>query len=344
MVSITDPESPLVTVVHVGPHIDSFGGTQTVIRVLRDGVIGADRVAIIPTWHGSDHVLNARLTARAARAIVNLDRRTIVHFHVTNGGGWLREVPLIAVARAVGLEVVVTLHAYDFPEFARRHSRFVRSVLSRASHVICLSPEAADQVVRLVGRLELVTVMPNPVVIDTEAPPVSTVPPAVLFAGRVSLLKGVDVLVEAWRQILERGIPGTCRIVGPITDYDPPRLDRLSIEAPVHPTEIARLLREVRVVVLPSRAEAMPMILTEALAAGRPFVATSVGAVASITPDPDMLVPIDDPGALADAIGRYLADGAMAELAGRRGQRHVADTRSTEVIGHRLRQIYSGLL
>lgn len=84
------------------------------------------------------------------------------------------------------------------------------------------------------------------------------------------------------------------------------------------------------------------MILTEALAGARPFVATPVGGTAEIAPDPGMLVPVGDVPALANAIGRYLRDPELAERDGLRGQAHVAATRSPDVIDAELRRIYLG--
>ena len=142
--------------------------------------------------------------------------------------------------------------------------------------------------------------------------------------------------------LLAEGIEGRCRIVGLADDYAPPPTERLSVEGPVHPDAVRELLRSVRVVALPSVAEAMPMILTEALAGARPFVATPVGGTAEIASDPSMLVPVGDAAALAAAIGRYLRDPDLAERDGLRGQAHIAATRSPEVIDAELRRIYEG--
>jgi len=254
----------------------------------------------------------------------------------------VREGILIRLAHARGLRVVVTIHGHDFPEFAAARPRVVSSTLAKAGHVICLSDEVEALVKRLVPT-QRVSVIANPVALDEDAPPASETRPIVLFAGTIARRKGVGVLVEAWKQLLDEGIDGECRIIGRPDDFTPPELERLTVEGPVHPDEIPALLRTVRVVALPSEAEGMPMILTEALAGARPFVATPVGGTAQITPDADMLVPVGDAPALAAALGRYLRDPQLAEAAGRRGQDHIRKTRSPAVIDARLREIYEGL-
>ena len=328
-------------VTHVGPDPYSFGGTQSVIRVIRDNKIGADEIRVLSTWDGRRHARNLLLTGRAAMALARSPRGTITHFHMSNGGAWLREGPLIRLAKARGFRVIVTVHGADFHEFAYARPRFVRATLRHADHVILLSEEARAAA-RWAAPGVRTSVVANPIPIDRDAPPAGSTPPVVLFAGTIGRRKGVDMLVAAWRLLLAEGIEGHCRIVGVVDDYVPPPTERLTVEDPVHPDEVRDLIRSVRVVTLPSFAEGMPMILTEALAGARPFVATPVGGTAEIASAPGMLVPVDDPPALAAAIGRYLRDPELAERDGLRGQAHVAATRSPEVIDAELRRIYEG--
>ncbi|TAM71434.1 glycosyltransferase family 4 protein [Mycobacterium sp.] len=328
-------------VTHVGPDMYSFGGTQTVIRVIRDNNIGADEIRVLSTWNGRHHAKNLLLTARAAAALARAPRGTVTHFHMSNGGAWLREGQLIGLAKARGFRVIVTIHGSDFHAFAHSRPRFVAATLNHADHVILLSEEARTAA-RWVAPGVPTSVVANPIPIDRDAPPAGSTPPVVLFAGTIGRRKGVSTLVAAWRLLLAEGVEGHCRIVGVVDDYSPPPTERLTVEGPVHPDKVRDLIRSVRVVTLPSFAEGMPMILTEALAGARPFVATPVGGTPEIASDPRMLVPVDDAPALAAAIGRYLRDPGLAERDGLSGQAHIAATRSPEVVGAQLRRIYQG--
>ncbi len=329
----------MIAVTHVGPSLSSFGGTQAVIRVIRDNKIGADDIRVISTWNERRHLRNTVLTVRAAVALALTPRSRIAHFHISSGGAWLREGPLIYLAKARGLRVVITIHGFDFVEFASAHARLVGGILRRADHVILLSEEACEIATKLASGVPT-SILANPIVIDREAPGASTTAPVALFAGTVGLRKGVDVLVAAWQILLAEGIDGHCRVVGPIDDYTPPPLEGFSVEPPVPPDEVPNLIRSVRLVVLPSRAEGMPLIVAEGLAGARPAVATPVAGTPTIVPDPDMLVPVGDPEALAAAIGRYLRDPDLAERDGLKGQAHIEATRSPAVISERLRRIY----
>ena len=78
-------------------------------------------------------------------------------------------------------------------------------------------------------------------------------------------------------------------------------------------SDVPRLLGAADVFVLPSRWEGQPLILQEALRAGRPIVATAVGGVPDLTgEDAALLVPAGDAEALGRAVLRVLDDPALA--------------------------------
>jgi hypothetical protein len=329
-------------VVHVGPHPLTVGGTQSVIRTITDFGIGADEISVKPTWNEPRLIANSQLVGRAAGTILRASPDTIVHVHMSAGGAYVRDGPLMALARSRGLRVAVSIHGHNFPEFCDAHPRFVKAVLSKAHGILCLS-EKAKSAIQGLGVTGHVRRLANPVAIDEDAPPVYGTRPVALFAGAIGKRKGVDVLVEAWRMLLDRGTDGHCRLVGPIEDYTPAPLSQMSIEGSVDPRNVRPLIHSARVVVLPSRAEGMPMILTEALAAGRPFVATPAGGTDELAPCEGMIVPVDDAGALADAIERFLTDPESAQRVGTRCQQFCRDTRAPEVIDVELRNFYRAL-
>ena len=161
----------MLKVVHIGPHPLTVGGTQSVIRTITDFGIGADEISVKPTWNGSHVITNSKLVRRAAGTIMRSAPETIVHVHMSNGGAYLRDGPLIALARACGLRVVVSIHGFDFPQFTAAHPRVVAAILSRAHGILCLSEEAKHAIQQL-GINASVERLPNPVAIDAASPPV----------------------------------------------------------------------------------------------------------------------------------------------------------------------------
>ncbi len=112
---------------------------------------------------------------------------------------------------------------------------------------------------------------------------------------------------------------------------------------PLPHAAVIEALDESCVAVLPSRAEAMPMFVLEAMAAGVPVVATGVGAVSSVLGGAGVVVPVDDAEAIATALVDLLGDaGKLAEL-GRTGQRLVAEQYSTDVFTKNVSDLYGSV-
>jgi glycosyltransferase involved in cell wall biosynthesis len=146
-----------------------------------------------------------------------------------------------------------------------------------------------------------------------------------LCVGAVSPVKGQDVLFEA---LTGTAGPWRCAVVGP-ADRDPPyaaALERRAVAAGLADrvrwagvrtgARLAAEHRDADLLVVPSRSESYGMVVGEALAAGLPVLASAVGGIPEAlgrTPSgvPGMLVPPDDAGALAAALGRWLTDAGL---------------------------------
>jgi len=139
-----------------------------------------------------------------------------------------------------------------------------------------------------------------------------------LFLGTFRELKGIDVFLAAMAELEKSGRRVSAHLVGQPDEL--PRFeeqartlgltDRVSFHDPKPPREAFAMARAI---VVPSRAESMPYVVLEAIAAGMPIIATDVGGIPEIFgPRAGELIPPGDPAALAGAIGRLLADPARA--------------------------------
>ncbi len=148
-----------------------------------------------------------------------------------------------------------------------------------------------------------------------------------LFLGMLRDLKGPDVFLSAIAE-LERtyGRKLTAHVVGQAEE--PNRYRALATELGIaervlfsEPMPTREAFASARAIVVPSRAESMPYVVLEAIAAGMPIVATRVGGIPEIFgPAAHQLVPSGDAGALARAIEELFRDPARlaAEAAARR--------------------------
>lgn len=107
--------------------------------------------------------------------------------------------------------------------------------------------------------------------------------------------------------------------------------------------DVPALLRRFEVLCLTSHSESCPNAVLEGMAAGVPVVATNVGGVPELIDDGvnGLLVAPDDPGLLGLAIGRLIADRALARRLGEAAQRRVQTQRSPQAAAAHLGDLYA---
>jgi glycosyltransferase involved in cell wall biosynthesis len=328
-----------LSVHHFGPDPAYVGGMGSVVRVLTDHRVGADVVVSHPTWRPKSRFASVPLALVAAFQIFRMRQSEIAHVHLAEKGSFIREGGLAILARLCGQITVVTIHGSNFLPFARRRRWLVARVLRRAHLITCLDQDVLAFIRDCAPNVHA-ELLPNPVPIDKAAFGADTTDEIVLFAGEIGLRKGADVLSEAWRLVAESRPNARCIMVGPVKDYAIAQADRLEVRPPVQAAAMRDLLRSARVVALPSRAEGMPMVLTEAMSSGRPFVSTPVGGIPSLAQAGGVLVPVEDHVGLARALIEFLAEPEAARRQGEQGQEYCSQTRSVEVVGERLRGLY----
>jgi glycosyltransferase involved in cell wall biosynthesis len=249
------------------------------------------------------------LLASFVRAAKRLDV-DLLHAH------WL---PSGWVAARTGKPYVVQVWGTDV-ELARHAPRLAHRVLTGARLVIAASNELASGA-RALGAGE-VRVIPSGVDVPSEVGEEAN-PPEVLYAGRLSEEKGVLELVEA-----TRGMHLVVAGDGPLRTRVP------GARGFVPHDELERLYARAAVVACPSRREGFGVACLEAMAHGRPVVATAVGGLLDQVVDGEtgLVVPPRDPFALRAALERLLADSELRRAYGAAGRVRAAKHFSWETV------------
>lgn len=294
-------------VMHIGSLANQSGGITRVARQWVQWDLEGVTQHIQPTTHQRGRRHDLSCVWRAWRTMRNHEARAlVVHAHLSQEGAW-REGLVMWLARLRGVRVVAHLHGSRFVGYSRGHPVVVRSVLRAAHIVLCLTGETERAVNRL---LPAVTTCLTHNYCEP-SPDLERAEKAVVFAGAVGRRKGVDVLLDAWgripREVIEDG--WELVIIGPLEpDFEPAWAQRLptdrevTLVGPLSHARVLERLRTAAVAVLPSRAEAFPVFLLEAMASGAVPVGTEVGDVSRLLGGVGRLVPPDAPDALAGAL------------------------------------------
>ena len=242
----------------------------------------------------------------------------LVHAH------WL---PSALPALATGRPFVLQLWGSD-AELARRAPWAFRWLLRRARLVL-----AASQDLAAVAAFELgagAALVPNGVAIP-EVVREPEEPPHVLYVGRLSEEKGMRELAEATSG-MRRVIVGD----GPLRHLFP---DAVGF---VPPRGLGAYYERAALVVCPSRRVGYGVVAREAMAHGRPVVATAVGGLAEAVEDgvTGLVVPPRDPAALSGAIERLLGDAELRRRLGAAARERAREEWSWDVAIERVRDVY----
>lgn len=239
----------------------------------------------------------------------------LVHTHLVHADVW--------GAVAAGRTPLVTTKHNDDPFRAGAFRHLERALSRRARAVICITEALArfntDRVGIPRNKISVVHYGLDevPPAWSADAPPaVPDEARVVLSLGRLVPQKGHDITLRAFARVRAQQPGLVLAILGEGPERE--RLEALARELglgeslllPGRAGDVAAWLHRAEVFVHPARWEGFGLVLLEAMLAAVPVVATSVSSIPEIVADAQtgLLVPPDDPDALAAALGRVLGD------------------------------------
>jgi len=347
------------TVKHFAPLQPPTGGIASVVSSLVEHARDGDQ-----RWHyiayntyGSRPILaTIRMIAWALVARFRRLDFDIAHLHVSHGLSLIRKT-FIALAIGGRRPIVVQLHSGTLliPGARSKWELVVWDFLTRrADAILCLSQDVESLVQpRLVGHNHpaTTTVIANSVAvppnIETHEDTGHT---TLLFLGRLGARKGVDTLLEAFSLL---NSPTTTLLLcgdGDIHRWES-EAERLGIRSSVEfagwiePRERWSHLKAATALILPARAEGLPMSVLEALGVGTPVIVTPVGGIPDYLVDERdaLIIPVDDPQALADSMRRIISDPSLAAALSRSGLITYAHHFDPAILMDRLSDVYTAL-
>jgi glycosyltransferase involved in cell wall biosynthesis len=266
------------------------------------------------------------------RRLLSRDQPDVVHAHGLRAGA-LAALALTLATRPsrAALPLVVTVHnAPPSDGGTAAVYRGLQFLAARsAAIVLCVSGDLEDRM-RQAGARDVRRALVPPWTPDDPATSTAAATredirrelgagerPLILAAGRLARQKGFGALIEAargWQDLSPQpllAIAGAGPLQAELAAAAEPLASSVVLLG--QRADVPSLLAAADLFVLPSRWEGQPLILQEALRAGRPIVATRSGGTPDLTgEDGALLVPPDDPAALTAAVRQVLTDPARA--------------------------------
>jgi glycosyltransferase involved in cell wall biosynthesis len=270
-----------------------------------------------------------QLSRDIGRLIGKLVTRRFDVAHLTTSGqlAVFRDIAFVHLTRCFGVNLVYHIRFGRVPAIALAKSFewcLLRHVMSRASAVIAIDKETYSAVRDHAPEVKI-ELIPNCVDLARLPVPSESSRPSgnmiAMFIGWVIPSKGVTELVAAWSSVKREGWclqivgPGDERYISELRGHYTSETIEFVGELP-HAEAMERLAK-CDVLILPSHTEGFPNVVVEAMALGKPVIATDVGAIPEMLgEDAGIVVPAKDGDALACALEKAIGDPGFREKIG----------------------------
>ncbi len=218
------------------------------------------------------------------------------------------------------------------------HLALQRVAYSCAHRIVANARAGADRLRREGVPAGRITVVPNGIDLQMYEPrPARTARRRVVIVANLRPEKGHEVLIDAAADVV-RVVPAHFDVVGDglLRDALISRVAARGLSSFFtfhgHCDDVPARLKESDIFVLPSRSEAFPNAILEAMAVGLPVIASNVGGIGEVVSHErtGLLVPAGDAAALAAALRRLLTEPALANRLAAAGREEVASRYSFE--------------
>jgi colanic acid/amylovoran biosynthesis glycosyltransferase len=302
---------------------------------------------------GSDRPLAYHLAylAEACLVLAHLRKRPVRHIHAHFG---TNSAEVVMLARTMG-GPPYSFTAHGPEEFDHPAALHLREKIENAAFVVAISSYGRSQIYRWVGhehwpRIQVVHCGLDKGFHDgAESVPLPD-SPRLVCVGRLCEQKGQLILLEATRQLRDRGVRFELVLAG--DGEMRPEVERLiaryGLQGQVRITgwissqQVRQELQAARAMVLPSFAEGLPVVIMEAMALGRPVVSTTVAGIPELVRHgvDGWLVAPGDVDSLTDALMQVLdADITRLRDMGVNGRRRVNVRHDIDVEAAKLRAL-----
>ena len=223
--------------------------------------------------------------------------------------------------------------------------------------VLAAYPAVSPDRVRVIRNgIDTAEYAPDPATDVLDAYGVDPGRPSVIFVGRITRQKGVPVLLRAAaaldpaaQLVLCAGQPDTpelaAEVEGLVADLRATRSGVIWIPEMLPKRAVIQLLTHATVFACPSLYEPLGIVNLEAMACGTAVVASAVGGIPEVVSDGEtgLLVPPDDPGALAGALNALIGDPALAAALGRAGRERAVAEFGWQTVAAQTADLYAEL-
>ena len=273
-------------------------------------------------------------------------------------------------ARRYGIPYVVQAHGSVLPFFQKEGLKnifdkvFGFKILHGASKVFALTEVEKEQYLKMGVEEDRIEIVPLGINIEeySDLPEegifrekfnISKDDKLIIFIGRVHEIKGLDLLIDAFKELADSESDVKLAIVGPDDGYmDALNLriaecdlsDKVIVTGPLYKSEKQEALVDCDLFVMPSKYESFTTSGLEAMACGKPLVLTKNNHIHDWVDGSVGLACDDDKMSLKDAMAEVLFDEELSKKFGMNGRRLIQEKYNWDMINEQILNIYESLI
>ena len=280
-------------ILFVGPVFD-LGGIGSVFKVYREKYIRSNFISTYPMNEEISKIKIFIIAIAKIKKIIKHDKEIkILHIHCASGGSFYRKSIILGLGKIYGRKVIMHMHGGGFKEFYNSNrilKPFIKYILSLSDKVICLSEEW-EKFYKNEMKIKNTVIIENSIEVKTKSKkPRIEENIKLLFMGKICEEKGIFELIEYLKK-------SNFFNIGKIMLYICGNGDSKRLEEMISTPELSKYIRylgwveglkkeiilnESDIYILPSHFEGVPISILEALAYGKPIIATRVGGIPSL--------------------------------------------------------------
>ena len=273
-------------------------------------------------------------------------------------------------ARRYGIPYVVQAHGSVLPFFQKEGLKnifdkvFGFKILHGASKVFALTEVEKEQYLKMGVEEDRIEIVPLGINIEeySDLPEegifrekfnISKDDKLIIFIGRVHEIKGLDLLIDAFKELADSEDDVKLAIVGPDDGYmDALNLriaecdlsDKVIVTGPLYKNEKQEALVDCDLFVMPSKYESFTTSGLEAMACGKPLVLTKNNHIHDWVDGSVGLACDDDKMSLKDAMAEVLFDEELSKKFGMNGRRLIQEKYNWDMINEQILNIYESII
>jgi len=255
------------------------------------------------------------------------DKLDVIHMTTSGQLAIIRDIILLKIAKKHNIPIVYHLRFGRVREISKKNTkewRLLARAIKLASTTIAIDCTTFNEL-RKRSPDSNISYIPNPIDIRTLPQRSEMGDQTIVFLGWVIKTKGIEELLTAWQQVYKKHNNWSLKIVGPYQTqyYEELRavysFGGVRMMGEKSHDEAMEILNRSSIFILPSYTEGFPNAVLEAMALGKPVIATRVGAIPDILADGcGMLIRPRCTSDIADALDQLIVDPAQRKkLAGK---------------------------